>query len=63
MYETDDPYINWNGKPKGKNNFVAPGIYYYICDVYEKRLSGLEVRNITGFVHVITEKGARVSNE
>ncbi|MCD6597965.1 MAG: gliding motility-associated C-terminal domain-containing protein [Bacteroidales bacterium] len=63
VFETDDPYINWNGKQKGKNNFVAPGIYYYICDIYEKRLSGLEVRNVTGFVHVITEKGARISNE
>jgi gliding motility-associated-like protein len=63
VYETNDPYINWDGKHKGKNKVVAPGVYYYICDIYEKRLSGLEIRNISGFIHVITEKGSKVSNE
>ena len=52
VYETNDPDINWDGKLKNTNQLVSPGVYYYICDVYELRLSGLEVRNITGFVHV-----------
>ena len=61
VYQTDDPEINWNGKYN--NNYVSPGIYYYICDIYENRLTGLELRNISGFVHVITEKGAKAPRE
>lgn len=63
VFETSDPQINWDGKHKGKNNFVATGVYYYICDVYEQRLTGMEMRNVSGFVHVITEKGATLSGE
>jgi len=63
VFETDDPLIKWDGRYKGKNELVSPGVYYYLCDVYERRLTGLEVRNITGFIHVITEKGARVGGE
>jgi len=63
VFETDDPLIKWDGRYKGKNEIVSPGVYYYLCDVYEKRLSGQEVRNITGFIHVITEKGAKPGGE
>ena len=63
VYETNDPYINWDGRQKGKKSFVASGIYYYICDIYEQRITGIEIRNISGFVHVISEKGARISVE
>ena len=52
VYETSDPDINWNGKFKNTNDLVSPGVYYYICDVFELRLSGLEVQNIVGFIHV-----------
>ncbi|MBA7533927.1 hypothetical protein ES705_26173 [subsurface metagenome] len=61
VYQTDDPEINWDGKYN--NNYVSPGIYYYICDIYENRLTGLELRNISGFVHVINEKGAKAPVE
>jgi len=60
VYRTSDPQINWDGRREGKKQFVAPGVYYYMCDVFEKRLTGLEVRNVSGFIHVITEKGARI---
>lgn len=63
VYQTDDPEINWNGKYMGNKQPVPPGVYYYLCDVYETRLTGTEVRNISGFVHVITEKGATNPNE
>ncbi|NOY37725.1 MAG: gliding motility-associated C-terminal domain-containing protein [Chlorobi bacterium] len=58
VYRTQDPEINWNGKYMGNKQLVPPGVYYYLCDVYETRLTGVEVRNISGFIHVITEKGA-----
>ena len=35
---------------------VPSGVYYYICDVYEPRITGIEVRNLVGFIHVYTDK-------
>ncbi len=52
VYETTDPDINWDGRHKDNNKLVSPGVYYYICDVYEPRITGLYLRNITGFIHV-----------
>ena len=40
------------------DHIVPPGVYYYVCDVYENRLTGLEVRNIVGFVYAFTETDA-----
>ncbi len=54
--------INWDGKIQGSNKLAAPGVYYYICDVYEKRITGIEVRNIVGFIHLYHEKGAKNDN-
>ena len=58
VYKTEDPNINWDGKRMNSNQLVSPGVYYYVCDVYENRLTGLEVRNIVGFIYVFTEKDA-----
>lgn len=58
VFQTSDPDINWDGKQMNSNRIVSPGVYYYIADVYENRLTGLEVRNIVGFVYVFTERGA-----
>jgi len=59
VYQTSDPDINWDGKQMKSDNIVSPGVYYYIADVYENRLTGLEIRNIVGFVYVFTEHGAK----
>ncbi|MFC2152566.1 gliding motility-associated C-terminal domain-containing protein, partial [Bacteroidota bacterium] len=58
VYKTDNPLINWDGKIQNTNKIVSPGVYYYICDVWEPRISGLEVRNIVGFIHVYTGKSS-----
>jgi gliding motility-associated-like protein len=52
VYKTDDPDIKWDGRDIDSHKMVTPGVYYYICDVYERRLSGIELRNITGFIQV-----------
>ncbi len=52
VFETEDPDINWDGKVTGTNKLVSPGVYYYICDVYEYRLTGIEVYALTGFIYV-----------
>lgn len=51
VFTTEDPDINWDGKISGSDKLVAPGVYYYICDVYEYRLSGIEVYTLTGFIY------------
>lgn len=61
IFRTEDPRINWDGTYNGR--IVSPGVYFYQCDVYERRISGVEVFHLSGFVHVITEKDARVIKE
>jgi gliding motility-associated-like protein len=61
LFRTENPKIEWDGTYKGR--IVSPGVYFYQCDVYERRISGLELFHLSGFVHVITEKGAQLKNE
>jgi gliding motility-associated-like protein len=56
IFQTEEPKINWDGTYNGK--IVSPGVYFYQCDVFERRISGLEQFHLSGFVHVITEPGA-----
>jgi len=53
VFETHDPDINWDGKHYHTGKLVSSGVYYYICDVYEKRLTGVEPRYLVGFIHVL----------
>jgi gliding motility-associated-like protein len=57
LFRTEEPKINWDGTYKGK--IVSPGVYFYQCDVFERRITGLEQFHLSGFVHVITENGAK----
>jgi gliding motility-associated-like protein len=61
LFRTDRPRIEWDGTYKGK--IVSPGVYFYQCDVYERRISGLELFHLSGFVHVITEVNSKLKNE
>lgn len=56
VFQTDNPLIKWDGKTQDSNNLVSNGVYYYLCDVWEPRITGLEVRNIVGFIHVYTQE-------
>ncbi len=56
VFETTNPDINWDGKSMMTGQKVPPGVYYYICDVYEKRLTGTEPRYLIGFIHVLYGK-------
>jgi gliding motility-associated-like protein len=61
LFRTEDPRIDWDGTYKGK--IVSPGVYFYRCDVYENRISGLELFHLSGFVHVITELNSKVNSQ
>jgi len=56
LFQTEKPRIEWDGTYEGR--IVSPGVYFYQCDVYERRISGLEIFHLSGFVHVITTKDA-----
>lgn len=59
VFKTENADINWDGRDQDSKNFVPSGIYYYICDVFEPRLTGVEARTITGFIHLYFEEGAK----
>jgi gliding motility-associated-like protein len=61
IFSTNEPRINWDGTYKGR--IVSPGVYFYQCDVFERRITGLEQFHLSGFVHVITVLGAKVKHE
>jgi hypothetical protein len=52
MYETTNPDIMWDGRDFKTGKKVSDGVYFYVCDVFEQRLTGEEVRHLIGFVHV-----------
>ncbi len=59
IFQTDNPDIMWDGTIDGKP--VPEGVYFYLCDVYEYRLTGVQPRNIHGFVHV--KRGKEVKKD
>ncbi|MCU0474165.1 MAG: gliding motility-associated C-terminal domain-containing protein [Bacteroidales bacterium] len=59
IFSTDVPRINWDGTYKGK--IVSPGVYFYQCDVFENRISGLEQFHLSGFIHIITTIDGKVN--
>jgi gliding motility-associated-like protein len=55
VFETTDPFINWDGTYLGKGRVVPPGVYYYICDVFERRSVGIyQGPPLVGFIHIYT---------
>ena len=54
VFYTEDPDVNWDGKINNTDRLVSPGVYYYICNVYEYRLTGIEVYALTGFIYVFS---------
>lgn len=58
VYKTVDPNFKWDGTNIITGKLVSPGVYYYVCDVYEPRLIGTVVRNMVGFIHIFTDKAS-----
>jgi gliding motility-associated-like protein len=55
IYKTNDPAINWDGRYKENGKIVLTGVYYYMCNVYEPRITGIVVHTLTGFIHVFSD--------
>ena len=58
IYQTDNPDINWDGKNMFTKKLVPNGVYYYVCDVWERRITGVEQRNISGFINLFAGEGS-----
>ena len=54
VFRTENPDINWNGRNIQTYAIVPDGVYYYTCDVYTHRLSGLEHSTLLGFIHIFS---------
>lgn len=61
VFSTDEPKIDWDGTFKGR--IVSPGVYFYQCEVFERRITGLEQFHLSGFIHIITDKDAKVTEQ
>jgi len=53
VYKTKDPYFRWNGVSIISNKTVSEGTLFYICDVYEPRVTGIKKRNLNGYLQVV----------
>jgi len=59
VYKTEDPDINWDGRDIDSKRFVSSGVYWYICDVFEERLTGSKTITLGGFIHLYYGRDAR----
>ncbi len=53
VFKTSDPDINWDGKDQKSKKECSPGVYFYVCDVYELRLNGLNKRTLKGSIQLL----------
>jgi gliding motility-associated-like protein len=52
VYKTKDPYFKWNGVSNLTKSPVSEGTFFFVCDVYEPRVTGTVKRTLKGFVEV-----------
>ncbi|HEY4787610.1 MAG TPA: gliding motility-associated C-terminal domain-containing protein, partial [Bacteroidales bacterium] len=52
IFQTTDPAINWDGRDMNTKRMVPSGVYYYICDIYEPRLTGIVITARTDFIYL-----------
>jgi gliding motility-associated-like protein len=58
VFETTDPAINWDGTNQDSKLMCTDGVYFYVCEVNEIHLTGIETRKLKGFVHLIRGPGS-----
>lgn len=57
VFETTNPDILWDGTNKDTKLDCSDGVYYYICTVNEIGLTGVEPRDLHGYIHLIRDSG------
>lgn len=56
VFETTDPDINWDATDQNNGSALPDGVYYYRCTVYERRLTGIEDRELSGTINIFRKK-------
>ena len=57
VFETTEPKIMWDGKNFKSKKMCPSGVYYYVCQVHEIHLSGIETKVLKGYFHLLLENG------
>lgn len=52
VFETTDPQIDWKGTYLDTDEQLSDGVYFYVCTVYEIKLSGLKERTFQGNITI-----------
>ncbi len=53
VFETKNPDILWDGRNQFTKLDCSEGVYYYVCDVFERRLGGVVKRSLHGTVTLL----------
>jgi gliding motility-associated-like protein len=53
VYQTNDPFIKWNGKENNNGNDLPTGTYFYTIEYSEIRLKGLKAKAKTGYIELL----------
>ena len=56
VFTTTNPDINWDATDSKTGKLLADGVYFYRCTVYEHRLTGLESRDLEGYITIFSKK-------
>jgi gliding motility-associated-like protein len=58
VFEATDPMLNWDGTDINSGRNVSEGIYYYVCNVYEVTVEGVQQIPAPqkGYIHLIRSK-------
>ncbi len=55
VFSTSDPDIRWDGTDQNSGKPLPDGVYLYMCQVNEIRLTGVESRELNGEVHLLRQ--------
>lgn len=53
VYKTSDPYFKWDGKSIKSGQIVSDGTFFFLCDVFEPRVTGIKKRSLKGYLQVV----------
>ena len=53
VFQTDNADIVWDGRLKSNGERCASGTYFYICEVHQKKLAGVQIDVQKGFLQLI----------
>ena len=53
VYNTNDIFINWDGRVSGSGQPCAPGTYFYVCDVEMQTPEGPVTQRLQGSIMIV----------